>query len=47
VIPGARFTIYGRKGARYLEPVKGMRNYAYVAKPGQMIDLGVIALKDE
>lgn len=47
VIPGARFSIYGRKGTKYLERVKGTREVAFIAKPGETIDLGTIALKDE
>jgi 5-hydroxyisourate hydrolase-like protein (transthyretin family) len=47
VIPGARFSIYGRKGNKYLERVKGTPGGAFVAKPSETTDLGTIALKDE
>ena len=45
VIPGAQFLIYGKKGARFLEPPKNNRDAAYIAKPGEQVDLGTITLK--
>src|SRR5262249_12208793 len=47
VVPGVKFLVYGRRGARYLEPPKRSREVAYTARAGETIDLGAVTLKDE